>query len=356
MGFKQIAIILTILLNTSYLHGAIRDGGVIGPDGDVVLYYKTLKTDNYIVVKYCDKHTVLGTPAEARKNCKGKAHYVMITQFKKSIKALINQKFINHLKPLTAEEVLSYNSNGSAINQIEQMVDELNRIDAFIQAEGPENADLVRREELNRALRGDDVLVSAVKKVTAETEKLLNFISNHTIITPVKYSSNKNQFIYTVLKNYSPDTKLPCGLVGSIEDRIKDCAYWEGSFTLVTRTKELLELHLERNKGLFWGGRLPEAMSQSDAEKACDQKFGEKINLPEFKWRLPTKEEYVYAEKREIRQILPNMLSYFWTSTKGVDVKTAVAFSGYIGLTNLYPVINSYSVRCVATPHMLSND
>ncbi len=67
---------------------SVKDVGVIGPDGEVILYYKE---GDYIIVKACDPNTNLGmTPAQARSNCQGKSNKVPVESFKQSIRNLVS--------------------------------------------------------------------------------------------------------------------------------------------------------------------------------------------------------------------------------------------------------------------------
>jgi fructose-1-phosphate kinase PfkB-like protein len=91
-----------------------------------------------------------------------------LSSFKQSLRNLVSTDRLNVLKPLTPEEVEAYSKDGPNSDQIEAMVIELEKINNFIAVYGAENANLVRKEELLKALRSQETLVSAIKKINAE--------------------------------------------------------------------------------------------------------------------------------------------------------------------------------------------
>ncbi|MGE3610356.1 MAG: DUF1566 domain-containing protein [Bacteriovoracaceae bacterium] len=339
--------------DTKRIPASVKDVGVIGPEGEVILYYKE---GDYIIVKACDPNTILGmTPAQARANCQGKSNKVPMESFKQSLRNLVSTDLLNVLKPLTPEEVEAYSKDGPNSDQIEAMVIELEKINNFIAVYGAENANLVRKEELVKALRSQETRVSAIKKINAEVEKAVNLIADQMKLALTKFNSDKDQFLYTVLKQFSPNQKIPCGLKGSVDERIKDCSYELTSekegFVLVTRSKDFKEVHKEVSTGLLWSDRLPSTMTQYSAEKACKADLKEVAGIAGVTWRLPSKEEYEQAEKSGIRKVLPNMNYWFWSSSVHRDYSyDAWLFSGVFGGTGGDYYRNSYifSVRCVA--------
>ncbi|MFP5387376.1 MAG: DUF1566 domain-containing protein [Bacteriovoracia bacterium] len=338
--------------DTKRIPAAIRDVGVIGPDGEVILYYRE---GDYIIVRLCDPNTILGmTSAQARSNCQGKSNKVPVESFKQSIRNLVSTARLNVLKPLTPKEVEANSSGNLSSDEIEAMVIELEKINDFITVYGPVNANLVRKEELIKALRTQETRVRAIIKINAEVEKAVNLIINNTKLTLIKYSSDKDQFLYTVLKQFSPKQNFPCGLEGSVEERIKDCSFQLTSekegFVLVTRTKDFKEVHKEVSTGLLWSDRLPSTMNHYDAEKACMADPKEFAGISGVTWRLPSIKEYEQAEKNGIRKALPNMNDWFWSSSIYPDYPDwGWLFVGYLGKIGDSPRDADYFwVRCVA--------
>ena len=156
------------------------------------------------------------------------------------------------------------------------------------------------------------------------------------------------------MKNFNPSAKFPCGLKGSVDERIRDCSYQltseKAGFVLVTRTKDFKEVHKETKTGLLWGDRLPSTMNHYNAEKVCKADLAEVAKISEVTWRLPSKEEYEEAEKNGIRKALPNMNYWFWSSSVHRSYSDgAWLFNGGFGLTYVdYRNSDDYSVRCVA--------
>lgn len=336
--------------DTKRIPASVNDVGVIGPDGEVFLHYKE---GDYIIVKVCDPNTILGmTPVQARRNCQGKGNQVPVESFKQSLRSLVSTDRLNVLKPLTPEEVEAYSKDGANSDQIEAMVIELEKINNFIAVYGAENANLVRKEELVKALRSQETRVSAIKKINAEVEKAVNLIASQTKLTLTKSNSDKDQFLYTVLKQFNPNQKFPCGLKGSVDERIKDCSYQLTSekegFVLVTRSMDFKEVHKELSTGLLWSDRLPSTMNHYRAEKACKADLKEVAGVSGVTWRLPSLEEYSEAEKSGLRQALPKMNYWFWTSS--VQGSFSSLFRGDQGIS--YDWVDRYddyfSVRCVA--------
>ena len=341
---------------------ASPDVGVIGGDGNVLLYYKE---GDYIIVKNCEANTVLGsTPQQARANCEGKSNKVPVESFKFALRNQVSADRLNILKPLTPEEIEAYLKDGPSTSQIESMVLELDKINAFIKSYGAENANLVRKEELISALKSNYTKIRVIKKINAEIEKAIANIADQSSLTLTKYGNEKDQFLYTVLKNFDPTAIFPCGLTGTVDDRIKDCSYQEsstnGGFVLVTRTKEFKEVQKDTKSGLLWGDRLPTTMSYDDAMKACKANLAEVGGVVSGTWRLPTIEEYKDANINGIRTALPNMYDWWWSSSVGRDSwdewdDFAWVFGGDDGdvSQDYYRVGSSYSrndyaVRCVA--------
>lgn len=148
----------------------------------------------------------------------------------------------------------------------------------------------------------------------------------------------------------------PCGLTGSIEERIKDCAQTKGNFVLVAATEKGLEIYKDVKSGLIWGSRITSDFNHYGSQKACDEEVSG-YGIP-MKWRLPTINEFEAAASHGMKAALPNMNHWFWSST---PVKTkrkyrrrrAVPASVYLwdGVeekTDVGDLKDGASVRCVA--------
>lgn len=153
---------------------------------------------------------------------------------------------------------------------------------------------------------------------------------------------------------YRVNNTKPCGLEGSLEDRMEDCSYFKQStagMSLVMRDSNKFEIWMDRQAKVLWSDRIPQMMDFKRAEIACASLSNTLADLGVNSWRLPTADEY--TSNQYLIQILPNMMSFskawwFWTSTsKGRTVKT---FNGETGELSFNPFIgsNSGSVRCIS--------
>jgi hypothetical protein len=105
-----------------------------------------------------------------------------------------------------------------------------------------------------------------------------------------------------------------CGLKGSVEERIVECATSKGNFALVYSDEKGREVYKDLKSGLIWSDRISNDFNQYGSQKACSEGF-ELTDLSDFKWRLPTLNEFEEASKNGIKLSLPNMNHAFWTST-----------------------------------------
>jgi hypothetical protein len=243
---------------------------------------------NDIIVKACDSDTTFWkTPEEARRNCLGKSSKIPVERFK-----------------------------------------------------------LADSSKRNRHLE--------IRKLDEQIAEAVNLIIDTNMLTPAKFNSVKDQCLYTVLKELNPNQKFPCGLTGSVDERIKDCSSQitsqKGGFVLVARSKDFKEVYKEVSTDLLWSDRLSYEMSHENGEKACMALLTEAAGISDSNWRLPTIKEFSEAERNGIRNALPNMNYWFWSSTIHRYYPTeAYLFFGNSGQTDNYHYRKSdRSVRCVA--------
>ncbi len=119
----------------------------------------------------------------------------------------------------------------------------------------------------------------------------------------------------------------PCGLTGSVRERIADCnetRVTHGGWTwrLVTRANSGNEVWMEPEDTILWGdaistvepamkGQMPYTRSLT----ACSCDLDENGQLWSMTWNLPTSDDYERANKYGIREVLPNISDEFWTET-----------------------------------------
>lgn len=137
--------------------------------------------------------------------------------------------------------------------------------------------------------------------------------------------------------------KKPCGLKGTIDERIQDCSM--GHFVLVARINDLNEIYKDTKSGLIWSSQLPSTENHYNLDILCAGLS--KIN--EKRWRLPTIEEFKAANINGIRSALPNMNYHFWSASE-YDGNSDLAwlFNGVNGNLDLDYRYNDHSVLCVA--------
>ena len=149
----------------------------------------------------------------------------------------------------------------------------------------------------------------------------------------------------------------PCGLQGTIDERIKDCNQTKGNFALVSVTEKGLEFYKDTKSNLIWGTRITSDFNHYGSQKACDDEVSGYEVLSSLKWRLPSIREFEMAAANGMKEALPNMNHWFWSST---PVKTrrkyrrrAVPASVYLWdgeaqKTDVGDLKDGASVRCVA--------
>lgn len=149
----------------------------------------------------------------------------------------------------------------------------------------------------------------------------------------------------------------PCGLQGSIEERIKECAQTKGNFALVAVSEKGMEFYKDLKSGLIWGSRITTDFNHYGSQKACSNDvFGYQI-LSSLKWRLPTIREFEQAAAAGMKAALPNTDHAYWSSTPVKRRKyrrrravpaSAYLWDGYEEKTDAGDLKDGASVRCVA--------
>lgn len=104
----------------------------------------------------------------------------------------------------------------------------------------------------------------------------------------------------------------PCGLEGSIEERIKNCNHAKEHFVLVMRDEKGQEVYKDIKSNLIWGDRISIDFNHYGSQKACDSI--EHV-LKDLSWRLPTISEFEAAASHGMKAALPRLNHSYWTST-----------------------------------------
>ena len=149
----------------------------------------------------------------------------------------------------------------------------------------------------------------------------------------------------------------PCGLQGTLEERIKECAVVKGDFVLVAATEKGLEFYQDSKSKLIWGIRIASDFNHYGSQKACSEELSEYQVLGTMKWRLPTINEFEQAATHGMKVALPNSEYSFWSSTPVKRKKSrrnrgtpssVYLWDGSEQRTDTGDLKDGASVRCVA--------
>jgi hypothetical protein len=152
----------------------------------------------------------------------------------------------------------------------------------------------------------------------------------------------------------------PCGITGSVDERIKSCNSTKGNFALVVRDEKGLEVYKDLKSGLLWGDRISVDFNHYGSQKACSTDLVEAELLKDVHWRLPTIHEFESGAAHGMKLALPHMDHGFWTSTP-FKQKRVRRRSANLGLTFLWDGLSEHSetgdlkeaasVRCIGKYH-----
>jgi hypothetical protein len=200
------------------ISGIHPDISVVGPGGEVIIYYKD---GNDIVVKNCGTNYPV---IKNRSDCQGGGpeNRVPVSVFKHALASEFLLSDADKLKPLTPAEAKAYRQHDSgkvdALTQQKQVLDaKMARIQAFIQQYGADSKtsqDQANTQKLLNDVRGQLASVSgggaAVQKVNAIINDLVDKQIASSTITSVSSARQSDQAAYTLLKNFDA-SKAECG-------------------------------------------------------------------------------------------------------------------------------------------------
>ena len=107
---------------------------------------------------------------------------------------------------------------------------------------------------------------------------------------------------------------VPCGMQGSIDERVKECNLAKGEFVLVARNDKGLEIYKDQKTGIIWGDRITTDFNHYGSQMACSHDLPDAELLKDVSWRLPTIHEFEVASSHGMKE-LPHMEHGFWTSS-----------------------------------------
>ena len=149
----------------------------------------------------------------------------------------------------------------------------------------------------------------------------------------------------------------PCGIIGTTDERIKDCAQTKGHFQLVNTSENGSETYKDSKTGLIWGSRIPTDFNHYGSQKACDEEISGYQNLSNLRWRLPTIKEFEDASINGMKAALSHTQHSYWSSTpvktkrfrrRRAQPSLVFLWDGFEEKTDTGDLKDAASVRCVA--------
>ncbi|MFL5784421.1 MAG: DUF1566 domain-containing protein [Bacteriovoracaceae bacterium] len=147
-----------------------------------------------------------------------------------------------------------------------------------------------------------------------------------------------------------------CGLQGTLDERIKECALTKENFALVASDDKGVEVYQDTKTKLLWSNRIMMDFNHYGSQKACSD-FPASSILKDHKWRLPTVREFEQSASHGMKNALPNMNNWFWTSTPVRSLKKwrrrrqpqqVFLWDGVSEKTDAGDLKDAASVRCVS--------
>ncbi len=133
---------------------------------------------------------------------------------------------------------------------------------------------------------------------------------------PLKPDKNCMRMLYLLSFLFiSQSWAEPCGILGTVQERIKNCNSTKGNFVLVTRDEKGLEIYKDLKSNLIWGDRMTTDFNHYGSQMACNHDLPEAGLLKDVHWRLPTVHEFEASAAHGMKAALPHMDHGFWTST-----------------------------------------
>ncbi|GEM_PF-5094906 len=340
-----------------------EEGQISSKEGAPLIYYKE---GDLIVIRSCDNASEvnLKDPKIARAKCKGKENRVTIETFKQVLNKIIADKAAEKAKneakaaagaaggtpPAAGAGAPPAGPVKSAQEKLEDA--QIEKQLQFIETYNQDKAALLD-------LRSTQIKGVFNQKLKDQLNKTVNNVMNQ----GQNFASDPDDIIYSVLMSLDPNKKKPCGLDGSVEERIKSCASTPGAtlngWKLVLRTKSDREIWYEKTSGLVWGGMLGTTHDHIDAVGQCSQGREENGDLDPSVFRFPTIEEFSRSAFNSDGNPLKSKDYKYWSSTsEGPEVWVYDGSTGKKKLTsrtvvtkdkqnNEFSSLLKLNVRCV---------
>ncbi len=184
---------------------------MVGPDGDVVLFYKE---GNEIVIKECERYSVINNRADCQSNSRPRR--VAVSEFKNRLKSSLRVQNFDTLGQQQADKLKDYReglgrtpSAEDLVTQRDEARDQVANILKFIDAYGEENANIADLSVLRRRLTELEAKVSegqkfsdAVIALNAAIETLVDDVIGSFQMNTLSYSRDKVGIEYSILRTY----------------------------------------------------------------------------------------------------------------------------------------------------------
>ena len=197
----------------SFAFAGPMDVGLIGPKGEVILFYKE---GDLITIKECVNHTTLEESSH-RKDCTQKPGtyeaQVSVTEFKNRLNAVLRLPGGNYTS-LMKEKIEVYSKQKEQPNYVvdlERQHSEINstidRIKAFVDKYGKETANLEEKAQLEAQLTSLDQELAhgstnSISEVNQSIENLIHKIVDSSSLTQFIYPQDEASFEFNILKSY----------------------------------------------------------------------------------------------------------------------------------------------------------
>ncbi len=289
-----------------------RDVGVLGPDGQVNIYYQ--EGEN-IIVRKCPPLTILGASVtEARQKCQAGEVKISVSKFRQAIRDSLAVDQLSRLKPLIVAEAKTYVEKNFSKADVAALEAEFKRIDDFIKAYGDQKS----LGKLASDYKTLDEKLKVIREIEKQIDATITLIADQSKIEVKKLGPDGDQFIYTVLLKFIDEHLDICGQEGSIEQKKASCKELGQKYPkleLITKDDKGLKF-LDPVAKVFWAvSYSSDLMNFYEAEKAC--KAIDPESSSGIYWRLPTLKEFADAEDAGLGKILSSAASPafgYWSS------------------------------------------
>lgn len=211
---RAVVVLILAALQAPLSHANFHktDLTVVGPEGDLIVFYKT---DKKITIVECDlfKSKI---PVLDKGDCiaKTKAQVVSVDDFKKRLKFALRVAALDTLSPDNRQKLSDYRealkprpNPADLVKQRDEVQKKLDQLEAFIRNYGIENANPAELEALRVQLgRLNDLLQKDFGAIVAEINQIVDQLVDQVIggsnMSALKYSTDKGGIEYSVLRSF----------------------------------------------------------------------------------------------------------------------------------------------------------